>query len=205
MMAGDSPLQVAKARLSIPALWHLLNLPGKPAKSCRSPFRPEYNPSFSVYEDGRRFHDFATGEGGDAADFVAMAYSLSAEEGVRRLIEMAGVLPRPNERANSGNFVRLPRDDDAEREAKRAGWPEFDEPAQKEIKAIAELRGLSVEGVSLATERGLLFCADSQEGRAWIITDSRRRNAQARRLDGQSWERLGARLGPCQGARLPGR
>ena len=26
---------------------------------------------------------------------------------------------------------------------------------------------------------GLLSCADSREGRAWIITDSRRRNAQA--------------------------
>ena len=153
-MAGDSPLQVAKERLSIPALWHLLALPGKPAKSCRSPFRHEHHPSFSVYLDGRRFHDFVTGKDGDAADFVAFAYSLSAEEGARRLIEMAGVLPRPNERANPGNFVRLPRDDDAEREAKRADWPEFDEPIPAELKQVARLRGLSVAGVSLAAERG---------------------------------------------------
>jgi CHC2 zinc finger len=70
--AIDSPLQAAKERLSIPALWPMLSLPGKPAKSCRSPFRHEHNPSFSVYENGRRFHDFVTGEDGDAADFVVV-------------------------------------------------------------------------------------------------------------------------------------
>ena len=194
----DSPLQAAKEKLSIPVLWAIFNFPGKPAKSCRSPFREDRNPSFLV--NGDRWWDFATGEGGDQADFVARACNLSPEEGCRKLIEMAGVLPHPNERANPGNFIRLTRDDDAEREAKRAGWPEFDEPTQKEIKAIAKLRGLSVEGVFLATERGLLFCADFQEGRAWIITDSRRRNAQARRLDGQWWERLGAKAWTLPGS-----
>lgn len=38
-VAYDSPLEVAKERLSIPDLWRLLNLPGKPGRSCRSPFR----------------------------------------------------------------------------------------------------------------------------------------------------------------------
>jgi hypothetical protein len=36
----------------------------------------------------------------------------------------------------------------------------------------------------------LLFCANSQEGRTWIVTDGQRKNAQARRLDGRIWERL---------------
>jgi hypothetical protein len=39
MNAVLSPLEAAKEQLSIPALWQLLNLPGKPARSCRSPFR----------------------------------------------------------------------------------------------------------------------------------------------------------------------
>jgi hypothetical protein len=77
------------------------------------------------------------------------------------------------------------------RTRKREGWPVFETPTRKEISAIAELRGLSIEGVSLAAETGLLLCADSREGRAWLVTDSRRRNAQARRLDGQPWARIG--------------
>ena len=72
-------------------------------------------------------------------------------------------------------------------------------PTSAEIETIATLRGLSPEGVALAAERGLLFCADSQEGRAWVITDSRRKNAQARRLDGKH----GSALTPRHG-RLPG-
>ena len=40
----------AKERLTIPELWRLLNLPGNPGRSCRSPFREDRNPSFSVYD-----------------------------------------------------------------------------------------------------------------------------------------------------------
>ena len=38
MNAMLSPLEAAKEQLSIPALWQLLNLPGRPGNSCRSPF-----------------------------------------------------------------------------------------------------------------------------------------------------------------------
>ena len=60
-----------------------------------------------------------------------------------------------------------------------------------EIKAVAELRGLSPEAVAVAAERGLLYSAESREGRCWVVTDSRRLNAQARRMDGTPWERFG--------------
>jgi len=47
-----------------------------------------------------------------------------------------------------------------------------------------------VKGLRLATERGLLWFADWHEQRAWIVTDSRRINGQARRLDGKPWQEL---------------
>jgi hypothetical protein len=90
----DSPLQAAKEELPIPALWQLLNLPGKPARSCRSPFREDRNPSFSIYDGGRKWKDYATGEGGDAVDFVAVAFGISNEDACRKLIELAGVIPQ---------------------------------------------------------------------------------------------------------------
>jgi hypothetical protein len=186
-MMADSPLQAAKDRLSIPAIWYLLNLPGKPSKSCRSPFREDRSASLSVYDQDRRWKDHATGDGGDVVDFLAQALSLSPEDACRKLIEMAGVLPHPNERANLGDFVRSSLNEGAEREAKRAEWPEFDEPTSAELEQVAKLRGLSVEGVSLAAERGFLWCAESREGPAWIVTDSRRVNAQARLLSGKPW------------------
>ena len=59
-----------------------------------------------------------------------------------------------------------------------------------DLKRIADLRGLSVEGVTLAAKERILFCLDSREGRAWVVSDSERINAQARRLDGRPWESL---------------
>ncbi len=178
-------LEEAKDRLTIPSLWVRLDLPGKPATSCCSPFREDRKPSFSVFDNGRKWKDHATGEGGDAADFLAHALGVSPEDGCRKLIEFAGghcayvPAPRPISRAADAS--------DGERTAKRAGWPPFEKPTGAEIAAIAELRGLSVEGVSLAAERGLLWCCESREGRVWVVADSSRRNAQGRLLTGQPW------------------
>ena len=54
-----SPLQAAKEGLRIPELWAILSLPGKPARSCQSPFREDRNPSFSIYNSGRKWADSA--------------------------------------------------------------------------------------------------------------------------------------------------
>ena len=187
MIAIDSQLQVAKERLLIPALWHLLNLPGKPGRCCRSPFREDRNPSFSIYDGGRRWKDHATGEGGDVVDFLAKALGLSNEDACRKLIELAGVSPFPNERTGLGNLVRSHSAEGEEKARKRKKWPSFQQPSADEIEATAELRGLSVEGVSLAKDRGVLLCANSSKGHAWIITDPQRINAQARLISGRPW------------------
>ena len=81
------------------------------------------------------------------------------------------------------------------------------EPVAKPVPRIPQLRTLSVTdmaqiahlrgwtyfaGLQLLASRGLLWCGDVWDGDrtwpAWIITDCTRRNAQARRLDGQRWE-----------------
>ena len=183
MSAEDSPLQRAKARLSIPALWQLLGLPGTPAKSCKSPFREDHSASFSIYAGGSRWRDFGNSDGGDAVDFVARALDISLEDAARKLIELAGILPPIPIERHEANW----KDDAGEREAKRRQWPIFEQCTSEEITRIADLRGLSIEGVSIVTDRGLLFCADTREGRAWILTDSHRRNAQARLLSGRLW------------------
>ena len=193
----DSPLERALDRLRIPELWQMLGLEGKAGRSgkaCHAPFRPDRNPSFSVYDSGRRWKDHATGEGGNAADFLAKARNLSPGEACRKLIKLSSV-PVRNE-----NFRRKDRTEEGRRIKLRAGWPQFDSPSPAEIKVIASLRSLSEEGVALAAERGLLFIASTPEGRAWVITDSRRKNAQARRMDGKNWERLEAKAWTLPGS-----
>ncbi len=85
----DSPLQAAKEELPIPALWQLLNLPGKPARSCRSPFREDRNPELFDLRRRPPMEGPWDGAGRDA-DFRAAAGNLSKAEGARKLIELAG-------------------------------------------------------------------------------------------------------------------
>ena len=84
-------LALAKDRLRIPELWLLLGLDGEPAKSCRVPWRKDQNPSGSLYDDGRRFHDHATNEDFDAPDFLARARNLSLKDAIAEFKRLAGV------------------------------------------------------------------------------------------------------------------
>ena len=118
-------------------------------------------------------------------DLARVEYHGGKKAGSARRAEKKNNTARPQ----SGSAESYDPFKDQEKTRKRKGWPVFEAPTSAEIETIATLRGLSPEGVALAAERGLLFCADSREGRAWLITDSRRKNAQARRLDGKPWER----------------
>ena len=185
----DPTLNTANERLSIPALWKMLPLRGRPGKSCRWPFRENRNASFSVFAEGRRWRHRAACQSGNAVNFLALALHISSEAACRKLIEPTGTHRAPDEHhPNPAKPSRPPVSSDEKKECKRQSWPIFDRLKEAEIKAIAELHGLSVEGVCLAASRGLLWCADSREGRAWIVTDSYRRNSQARRLDVKLWE-----------------
>lgn len=64
-----------KDRYTISDIWNILKLPFSPGKSCYSPFRDETRPSFSVYDNGYKFKDHGTGEGGDVIEFIKLAFN----------------------------------------------------------------------------------------------------------------------------------
>ena len=190
-------LKAAPPRITIYDVWKMLALPGwkrLPADhSCDhcelSPLRKESHASFSIFDNGRRWKDHGGGNDacGDAVDFLEAAIGVSREIASRLVIGIANI--------KHGEPVKTrPQYDpftDEAKVAERSHWPAFEVPSEDDINAIAELRSLSPEGVQLAARRGMLYCANAQEGRAWIVTDSRRYLAQARRIDGKSWPRIG--------------
>ena len=77
---------------------------------------------------------------------------------------------------------------EAEAAAKRANWPTFEPPTSADLQALANLRGFAEDGLRLAVARGILWTLPDYRGhRAWVVTDSTRQAAQARRLDGLPW------------------
>ena len=183
-----SALDLAKQTVPISTAWRALGLPGEPAHTCRSPFREEHRPSFSLSPDGLLWHDFTTGEGGDVVSFVKRAAACNDAEAIRRVLDLAG--------GNASPVVLAPRQGPAKPTAAPydglAGL-NLQPLSLAEVNALQALRGFAFNaGLELANRRGLLRCADvghrGQILRAWILTDDARRSAQARRLDGMEWQ-----------------
>lgn len=87
-------VQKVKEVLTIPRVWMEMNLPGTSSKSCLSPFRREKTASFSVYDNGRKWKDFATGDGGDVIAFVQMVKNCSFKEALHFCEGLIGLTHR---------------------------------------------------------------------------------------------------------------
>jgi hypothetical protein len=186
----------AKQALTIATLANKLYPGWRPGKSCRRPWGEDRNPSFSVYEGFQKWKDHATGEGGDAIDFLQRALNLSKTDACRKFIELAGgSFDKKHEFRLQPTASDTPSDSQ-EKKSKRAGWPEFDLLSQKELESLAELRGLPIDGPRWAAVDGVLRGAysKSENARCWIVVSACGLNAQARRLDGKPFEYNGNKL-----------
>jgi hypothetical protein len=184
-------IQSLKEILRIPEVWDRFGLPGQPSISCSSPFRPDKSPSFSVYDEGRKWKDHGTDDGGDVIDFLARAGDTSTTEATKRFIEMAGgaavpFLPRKGPSDAAAMREAYKEGVAAEKARKRALWPSF--IAEEAYKAEARKRGAESRNVSPdAFEIGELM-ETIHYGNVcgfpcWILTDDAGLIAEARRID----------------------
>ncbi|HEX5400473.1 MAG TPA: hypothetical protein VFY06_15605 [Verrucomicrobiae bacterium] len=80
--------------------------------------------------------------------------------------------------------------------------PKLREGTETDFAALAGLRGLSVDGLKLASARGLLRFGRYHGKPAWFILDASQRNACARRMDGQPWTTDGAKSFILRGSQV---
>lgn len=178
-----------KDRYRIPQAWRDLGLAGEPAKTCRSPLREDKSPSFSVFDDGRRFHDFATGDRGDVIDLVAKVRGCDIIAAIKFIEERLGIVRterKPYPAPKPG--PKLP--------ALRPGTAD-------ELREVSERRGFTVDALRLAERRGFLQFCSLWGNAAWCVTDCRRELFEFRRVDGAKWPaygRLCERKAHCVGA-----
>ena len=199
-------LTEAKERVNIRGLWQHFGLAGQPSKSCRCPFHQDRNNSFSVSPDGVLFNCFAGCGGGDAVDFLALTTRLPKTAACLEFIRLAGGSPSVATPRLMAPKPSTPNDD-ADKVELRKGWPVFESPltgeddtAARAMNALAKLRHVSPEGVRLTAECGLLHFAAWKGKPAWIVTDDKRVNAQARRMDGKPWESIDAKAQTLPGS-----
>lgn len=156
------------------------------------PLHNEKTASFYIGPDPNLWHCFGCGAGGSIVDLHMALNNLSVGEAMAELGGGDRGHDHEHQQYQQKPKHKEPDSFSDEKAARlRKTWPAFDVPTSREIEIIAGRRGLSTEGVAIAAGRGLLLCADSHEGRMWVVSDSRRINAQGRRFDGRKWVHIG--------------
>ncbi len=167
----------ARHKFKIADAWKLLGLEGEPKASCRSPFREDRSPSFSIHSDGQAWTDHATGDGGDVIEFIKHAIGGDHRE-VRLWLA---------ERIGTHSPAKLTSEPLAPPEAaKRIAWPgEIVEGTTATWQAFADRRGLTFPAVHAMVSAGLLRFIRIEGVKCYAITDATHRAAEIRRMDGQ--------------------
>lgn len=183
----DSQIERIKASLSIAAAWSHLGLRGRPSRDCLSPFRDDNRPSFSVYSEKgwERWWDHGTAQGGDVVDLWAKARELAIKDAIDDILRSF-----PQLGSYQPDSPRKPPISPLEA-PESIRWPhDLRTPTDGECRALGALRGLDPLSFAHAGRYlGTLKVATVYGAPAWIITDASGICAEARRFDGQMYER----------------
>lgn len=153
------------------------------ASSIKCPAHPDRSPSLSIRPGtagGILLRCFAgcSNENILAAGGLVWADVCPPRENAPRHAWKARPLPVPTQAIKDPQKA-------AKAAEQRSQWPAFEVPTASDLEAIRRIRGIGVEGLKLAVDRGILRVAEWKEHPSWIVTDSTRQCAQARRLDGE--------------------
>ena len=186
-----TPLELAKDKLTIPDLARLRGWEWTAGESCRLPYQQDRNASGSLPAGERLFHDFTSGETMDAPALLTRVENLTNEAACKLLIQLAGVIAADVRRelppVKRAAFAEPP-----EQARTKLRLPHLETPTRDELKRVAELRNVSVDAVTLASERGFLFVTKLNGLPCWALTDSSRWLCQLRRMDGAVFPRQDA-------------
>lgn len=178
--SGDQDLfALAKETYTIADLWTPLRLEGTPKPSCKSPFRVDRSPSFSIFDNGRAWFDHATGEGGDVIEFVRHALGGNHNDAREWLGERIGI-----DRLDFWPETKPRRSIAEPKPPKLIAWPaELVEGTTETWEAFARNRHLSYPAVSVMVQAGILRFCKIDGIKCFVITDASNRAAEIRRVD----------------------
>ena len=89
--ADENLLRRAIATLSIDQLWDHFGFSARNGNPVCSPFREVHFPNFFVFDRGRKFIDYGTGDRGDSFGFYQHAKGQNAKEAFVGFVELAGL------------------------------------------------------------------------------------------------------------------
>ncbi len=181
----------AKCALRLPQLMARLgvpreSIPTRDGQSVRCPWHREHrngdlNPSFNVYKSGTRAKCFTCDFNVDGPEFVQRWYSLNKRDAFKKFTDIAGAV------LTSGSAtISLP----ALQKPQELSMPRLWQFTEENSKQLSAVRRISEAGIAWACSQQVLFFATVCGQPSWLLTDSERKIAEARRLNGEYYPSL---------------
>lgn len=176
----------AKEKMPLPGMLLHLGL-GKYAKpSCKSPLREEDNASFGIFETtaGYRWKDHGSNRGGDEVQFLADYLRIDNRKNFWLLSQLYCAIAREFTGASVSAVEPI---DSALPD--RSG---FGAGSDDQLSALSVLRGIPVDALVWAQDRGVLVFNEDWYGTpVFGVTDQSGRVLEIRRLDGKGFDAVG--------------
>ena len=178
-------LEEIKDAFSVEDAWHMLGLEGEHKKQCRCPAHHDRTPSFSTFDNGRRFHCFGCGIKGDGVDLVAIIKGITLAEARQLALKYLGAHREPIRREQ-------PKRQQPKPAAKLELSTSLPDNYWELFQRVAASRGLNINAIAVAAAwfENVTF-GTVCEKECWILSDGKRKCAEARRIDRQPFPAIG--------------
>jgi len=162
----------------LPVLLRKMGLGRYAKSSCKSPIREDENPSWGIFEkEGEWFwKDHGTGDHGDEITFLARYFDMNDRNDFPALLEKYSEIAAKPDRVLGPAVSPLP-----DRKPDLTGFTPGNED---QIKRLGVLRGISVEALKLARDRGFLVFEIWNGMEVYGLRDKSGYVLEIRRLDG---------------------
>ena len=184
----------ARSKITIADAWEMLGLDGEPKPSCKSPFREDRSPSFSIHSEGKGFKDHATGDGGDVIEFIRLAIGGDHRDVRKWIAERIGSIHVTDSKLKpaASKVIQYPA---------KLITGDFET-----WKAFAKSRNLTFPAVHAMVKGGILRFCVIDGLKCYVVTDAANIAAEIRRMDGKEWL-TGKKAYPLKGVKkswMPG-
>lgn len=174
----------------LPELMHRLGLGQYAKSSCCSPFRNDSKPSWGIFQYGGRwmYKDHATGEVGDEIGILGHLYQLDPHDDFMKLLTHYQQISLQSQNGPELSFISKPPESNSK---EKPDLSMFTAGTYAQIEQLSSLRRISIAGLLLANERGILIFGDWNGFEVYGVRDQSGRSGEIRRLDGQLFPAYG--------------
>jgi len=175
-----------KTRCPLPSLLEAMKLGQYAKSSCKSPLRPDSNPSWGIYEHEAEWYwkDHGNEDHGDEFTFLARFLGLDQQRDFLALLKIYQNFAR-----QVGENPKPPATKWAREKPDRAGYRRG---TADELKKLSDSRGISIQALELAMGRGLLVFGQWCGLEVYGVTDQSGNVLELRRLNGEMFPAFGS-------------